>query len=201
VGSLTWSGSLSYHSLFPRKRKSYQIPLDLIFRDLPAKFILNHVQCSLNFLWTKPSQEFLLPTYVHTLAWLQVISALCSLLCLCSSNTSTMGLIMCWAPWFLFIVYARNIIKVNILPSNAWRDHYCVFFSISSDLLSILVHMLKCGWALDIDACKSYVNVSITNMLAETRGYRSLMASKSNFRLVRIFKLHRSCQSRDNSWI
>jgi hypothetical protein len=40
---------------------------------------------------------------------------------------------------------------------------------------------------------KDGINMSIINMHAEVPV--SLMASKSNFRLVRIFELHRSCQT------
>jgi len=48
-------------------------------------------------------------------------------------------------------------------------------FQISSNFQSCLVHMLKRGCALDTNACKSHVNMLITNMPAEKRGSRSLM--------------------------
>ena len=40
------------------------------------------------------------------------------------------------------------------------------------------------------------INMSITNMHADTRGSRSLMESKSNFSSVSILKFYRSCQIR-----
>jgi hypothetical protein len=79
------------------------------------------------FLWSEPSPEIRLPTCVHTLAWLQVISILCSVLC--SSSTSQMGLIVCVCGVYWFLLYVSRNIKVNILPCYAWRHHCYVFFS------------------------------------------------------------------------
>jgi hypothetical protein len=107
------------------------------------------------FLWSEPSPEIRLPTCVHTLAWLQVISIFCS--AFCSSSTCPMRLIvcLCGAYWFLVCTTERQGQHVTMFCMT--RSLLCFHFRylLISELLGSYVKMwMGIGYQFLQESCK-----------------------------------------------